>query len=243
MDLLDEIGISDSGPSHESEAKKRKKNDGKVNMYETEFVKAKEINTDSFEKEGHTFMVHVFPGDDDVSEVTEQIVKIAAKLKEKGYIYRCDAGSDDVIAKKLVKVEGLKKEVFLPFKKFNEDLADDAILTNTYELPYRYAAQVYGKRYNDLKPRGKAVYAAKLMCALGEEGTNPADFLICYSPDGREYLPGMEKKEKVDYAKLGTLSFYLRMCQSCGIPVYNFKNKDSLITFVSNYIKNTSNED
>lgn len=243
MDILDEIGISDSGPSHETEARQKKKSDGKINMYDVEIVKAKEIDTDSFEKIGHTFMVHVFSGSDDVSEVVDQIVKVATKLKDKGYIFRCDAPSDDKIAKKILAIEGLKKEVFLPFKKFNESVADKAIMSNGYETPFKYAAQVYGKRYNELKPGARAVYASKLMAALGENSDNPVDFLICYSPDGREYMPDGHNKEKVDFAKLGTLSFYLRLCQQAGIPVYNFKNKDSLITFVSSYLKNVETED
>jgi len=109
-------------------------------------------------------------------------------------------------------------------------------LTNPYELPYKYAAHLYGQRYNELKKGAKAVYASKLMAALGEDCNNPVDFLICYSPDGKEHLNG---KDKIDYKKLGSLSFYLKICQSSGIPVYNFKNKESIVNFVENYLKPT----
>ena len=245
LDILEEIGVSDTGKSEPApEVKKTFKPSGdKVNMYDVEIVKAMEIDTDKFDKTGHTFMVHVFGGGGDTDEVEEQILKVATKLKDKGYIFRCDAPADDTIGNKLASMEGLKKEVYLPFKKFNENLADSATMTNKYELAYRYAAQIYGKRYNDLKPGARAVYAAKLLAALGIDGDNPVDFLICYSPDGREHLPGRENKERIDYTRLGTLSFYLRLCQQAGIPVYNFKNKDSLITFVSNYLKPKSEED
>ncbi len=241
-DILDDIGISDTGPSHESEAKKKQKSDDKVNMYEVETVKAKDIDTDSFEKSGHTFMVHVFDGDNDITETEEQIIKVATKLKDKGYVLRCESPSDDKIPNKIAKIDGMKVEAYLPFKKFNPDLADKATLTNKYELPYQYAAQLYGQRYNDLTPGVRAIFAAKIMAALGIDSDNPVDFLICYSPDGREYMPDRNSKEKIDYAKLGSLSFYLKMAQKCGIPVYNFKNKDSLINFVNNYLKNNTED-
>ena len=232
MDLLDDLDIPTTTPEVKKPMSSGKKE--KVNMYEMEVIPSKEINTDKFDKIGHTFMVHVFAGDDNTEEVEERLIKLAGKLKEKKFVYRCDASENDIIANKIANIEGLKKEVYLPFKKFNIDLADNATMPNTFELPHNYAAQIYGPRYNDMKPGGRSVYASKVMAMLGVDCDNPIDFLLCYSPDGRE---GFQARERVDYKLVGTLSFYIKLAQVAGIPVYNLKNKDSLINFIKTHIQ------
>ena len=132
-------------------------------------------------------------------------------------------------------------------------MKDEAIETNGYEKPYRIAAKYImgGERFNALGKGIKAINASIVMTMLGAECDNPVDFLICYSPDGREHMPVYNpkgKNEKVDYTKLGSLGNYLKIAKNAGIPVYNFKNKTSLLNFVKSYLPpveetNESDED
>lgn len=210
-----------------------------VNMYEVDFIKSAEIDTDKFSKDGHSFMVHVFEGQEEEPGLREKFEKLVKALSKKGYVYRCDAGSNDEIANSLTTLEDVKVEAYLPFKKFNEDLADEATLVNKYELPFKYAAGIYGQKFNERKPGARAVFAAKVMAALGKDCDNPVDFLLCYSPSGTEFF---DHKVKPDYSKVGTLSFYIRLAQKAGIPVFNIKNKSSIENLIDTYIKKPSTE-
>lgn len=237
MDILGNLGISGSKPAPAFGGNKNK-----VNMYEAEHIKAKEIDIDSFNKKGKTFAVHMFEGNENVEDVKLKITKIANKLKDLGYVFRCDAGEADELGNTVAGLEGLKTEVYLPYKKFNINLSENAILSNTYELPYRYAATVFGEKYNNIKPGGRAVFASKMMSLLGKEGDNPVDFLLCYSPDGSEYFSGKDSggnRTKIDFSKVGSLSFYIKACQRAGIPVFNIKNTESLTNFVESYLRPT----
>lgn len=251
MDILDDLKIPITDEVIKPEKPNEKKE--KVNMYEATTIKELEIDTDALVKEGHTFAVHVFSGGEDVDVVGEQIAKIAMKLRDKGYVYRWNCDTDDEVASKIYKTPDLKVESYLPFPKFNENMKGEATETNSYEKPYRIAAKYImgAERFNALKPGVRAINASLVMTMLGIDSNNPIDFLICYSPDGREHMPIYNPKgktEKVDYAKLGSLGRYLKLAKASGVPVYNFKNKASLVDFVKSYLsspdeKNNSSED
>lgn len=200
-----------------------KKGNG-VNMYEVEFIKAKDIDTDAFNKVGRSFAVHAFkPTDDD----KKKILIIAKKLIKDGFTYRHDGPADDEVSNLILEIEDATIESYLPYKKFNENI-EKPIIVNYFELPYQYAATLYGQRYNDMKPGGRAVFASKVQALLGKECTNPVDFLICYNPTGDEMQPAYEKGKKIDYENLGSLGFYLKIAEKAGIGVYNIKNESSL---------------
>lgn len=202
----------------------RNKQKNSINMYEVEIITEKEISTDTFNKEGRTFAVHTHKCPED--EV-KKILVIAKKLIKDGFTFRHDGAADDAVQNLILEVEDATVESYLPYKKFNENI-EKPIISNYYELPYSYACNAYGQRFNDLKKGARGIYASKVQNLLGKDCTNPVDFLICYNPSGDESYPEYVKGQKINYEELGSLGFYLKVTDKSGIAVYNIKNKSSL---------------
>ena len=199
-----------------------------VNMYEVDVITSKKIDTDSFEKEGKSFAVHLFDANEDIEK---KILFVAGVLIEQGYVFRHNGNANDKLQNKILEIDNVVVESYLPYGKYNENIKKSTIV-NYYELPFNYAAQLYGQKYNDLKKGAKAIYASQVQTLLGKECTNPVDMLLCYSPDGSERPPVFEKGKKYDYSKLGTLNFYLRVTDVAGIATYNFNNSESISSLV-----------
>ena len=205
-----------------------KKKEKTTNMFEVEFVEPKDIDTDTFEKNGRSFMVveHNIP-----EEVAEKIVKVATKLLQDGFTFRFDGTQkESALQNKILSMCGDKNvECYIPYKKFNENI-ENGITPNAYELPYRYASKLYGKAFNEKLGKGsKAMHATKIHALLGINSDNPIDFLICYNVNGDEVYPPYKKGgPAIDYTKLGNLGFYLKATDKTNINVYNFKKIDSI---------------
>ena len=231
-DLLD----NSTKPTHESageETSYKKEGDKKdsVNMYDVEFIEPKDIDTDTFEKKGRSFMVETHNAPEDV---VERIIKVASKLISDGFKFRHDGNADDEVQNKILTMcEEKDYESYIPFKKYNEDI-EKPISPNGYEAPFRYASKLYGGSYNEKLSKGaKAVYASKVHALLGKDSNNPIDFLLCYSASGDETYPPYKKGgPKIDYSKLNNTGFYLRVTDATSINVYNFKNNDSIKNLV-----------
>lgn len=204
------------------------KKEDKINMYEVDVIPSKEIDTDIFEKNGRSFAVHTY---EITPDAEKKMMIIANALVEQGFVFRHNGNKEDEIQNKILEIDNIKVESYLPYAKFNEDIAKP-IISNYYELPFNYAAQLYGQRYNEMKKGARSIYASKVQSLLGKECTNPVDFFLCYSPDGSETTPKFEKGKKYDYSKLGTLGFYLKVTDKSGIATYNFKNDASIASLV-----------
>lgn len=228
--LMDDVKKPSYGSDNTESQSHGKKDDSKkdtVNMYDVEFIEPKDIDTDTFEKKGRSFMVETHNAPEDV---VEKIIKVSAKLIREGFKFRHDGNAEDEVQNKILTMcEAKDVESFLPFKKYNENI-EKPITPNTFELPYKYAAKIYGPAYNEKLSKGaKAVYASKVHAILGKESDNPIDFLICYNVNGDEVYPPYKKNgPKIDYSKLGNLGFYLKVTDKTNINVYNFKNMDSI---------------
>lgn len=204
------------------------KKENKINMYEVETIPSKEIDTDIFEKKGRSFAVHLFNAPDDVKK---KVMIIANALVEQGFVFRHDGNKEDEVQNSILEIDNIKVESYLPYGKYNDNI-QKPIISNFYELPFNYASQLYGQKYNELKKGARAIYASKVQALLGKDCTNPVDFFICYSASGDETYPKYDKNKKIDYTKLGSVGFYLRVTDKSGIATYNFKNDESISSLV-----------
>ena len=206
-----------------------KPKENKINMYEVDIIKPLEIDTDLFEKKGKSFMVETHKVTD-VAKV--KIYTLAKTLIAKGYVFRHDGNADDEVQNKILELADTSFESYLPYKKgFNENI-EKPILVNYYVMPFYHACHIYGKKYNDLKKGGRAIYASKVHAMLGKACNNPIDFLLCYNPTGDETYPKYDKNKKIDYDSLGNLGFYLKVADVVNFGVYNIHNDDSVRNLV-----------
>lgn len=210
-------------------------NKSRINMYDVETVNPLDFNNLEITKEGKTYAMYAFFGPNETKEKKDEITAlfkaIARKLSDKGYVYRFNGSGDDVVINEVIEIEGLKSTIFLPFKKFNSELGDKAILVNGYEAPFRYACELIGKnqdgvlKFNGYKKGARAVAASRVQSILGKKSNNPVDFMITYNPTGLEFF---EKGKTLDFSQIGQLWFYVKLCTKLNIPMFNIQNKESL---------------
>lgn len=215
-------------------------NKGKINMYDVETVNPLDFSNLDIVKEGKTYGIFVHFGPDETKEVkddiTAKIKAIARKLSDKGYVYRFNGGASDPVVNDVVEIEGLKTSIFLPFKKFNSEYGDKAVLVNTFEAPFRYACELAGKdkdgnlKFNNHGKGHRAVSASRVQSILGKKSNNPIDFMITYNPTGLEFF---EKGQTWDFSLIGQTWFYVKLCTKLNIPMYNIYNKESLENLVN----------
>lgn len=217
----------------------------KINMYDVDFIKALPFDTDSFSKEGKTFTVCFVPGDNEEenAKAKENIKKICKRLGELGFVMRIIFHANDKFENELCEIEGLKREVYLPYGKFNPKYAKESIIANYYEKPYGHAAEIIGKKFNESfsKP-GKGIMASRAHCMLGKKSDNPVDFVIIYNEEGREFIPdksnnnGGGKPERIDFKKLGNSAFYMKVAQKIGAQIFNVKKSESILQLRDLYL-------
>ena len=154
-------------------------------------------------------------------EQTEFLLKLSVALNNKGYTFRTMCGSQDLLQNNIVKSEGLKSKIFLPWKSFNQDIKKP-YMCYPEEAAFNKAC-AYHKVYNSLPPTIRSILATTVTMLLDKSYTNPASFLICYSECGSETI-----KKGVDFKKLGNLGFIFGVCKDANIPVFNINNKESV---------------
>lgn len=113
------------------------------------------------------------------SNVLSIMTKLARRLDELGFVLRSGGadGADSVFE------DGSKnKQIFLPWEGFN---GRESEFTSPSSEAFRVAEIVHdGWRY--LKPGAQKLMARNCHQILGADMRSPADFVICWTPDGAE---------------------------------------------------------
>lgn len=131
------------------------------------------------------------------------IERLVKRLNELGYTLR-SGGADG--ADKFFEQYATSKEIFLPWKNFNENKS------NLYEqTPQAYEiAKKYHPAYERLSYGAKKMMARNCYQVLGKSLKSPVEFVICWTKDGK--------------ASGGT-GQAIRIAEDSNIPVYNL-NKE-----------------
>ena len=113
--------------------------------------------------------------------IQKLMFKIAAILAKRGYILRSGAndGADKAFELGCVSVGG-KKEIWLPWKEFNNH--ED---TGFYPNPGHFLkAEATLSYWSKLTQGAKRIHASKVAQVLGAHLNEPVDFVICWTSDG-----------------------------------------------------------
>lgn len=230
LDLLD----SDEKPfkAREENNNSVKKQNG-VNLWEKTDFKAIKIDVGSLRKTGRSFSVGYHIDKDHLpEEVEEKFLEIAKILGAKGYTFRHNGNVDDRLQNAILKIEDLKVESYLPWKKFNIDIKKP-VITSPSEKGYGIAFNSH-KVFTKLPPAIRAILANQVHTLLGKECNDPVNLLIGYSSCGSEAIV-----KDMDYKKSGNLTFFLKVCGDANIPVFNLKS-DTAIKRLAEFIKTNS---
>lgn len=123
-------------------------------------------------------------------EICLLMTKIARHLKEKGYFLR--SGGAEGADQAFEKGAGSKAEIWLPKKEL-------PLWTSVF-TDYFHPAP------NRLKEYPRQLMNRNAMQILGEFGSNPVNFVVCWTPDGKDS---------------GGTGQAIRIAQYYSIPVYN----------------------
>lgn len=161
-----------------------------------------------------------FKAKEDIIKIFEEVAK---KLEELGYTYR-SGGNDSELDQRVSAIMS-KKEVYLPWKGFND-------LDSEYNYPSEKARDIANKYhpiYNELGFAVQAIVARMSHRVLGPDCLTPVDFLLCWTDDGVE-------THKARTTKTGTVGQVISIANDHNIPVFNFCNFDAKQRFID-YLK------
>ncbi len=140
---------------------------------------------------------------------------VAERLVLRGYTLRSGAaeGADAAFESGA----GGKKEIFLPWAGFNSNIS---IFTEPSREAIEVAKAVH-PAWDKLSEPAKKLQARNSHQILGPDLRAPADFVVCWTPDGCE----SESARKRDTGGTGQA---IALASRWGIPVFNLVRKDAL---------------
>ncbi len=145
------------------------------------------------------------------------MLEIAYKLAKKGYTLSSGGagGPDSKFEEGCDAAEG-NKEIWLPWKLFNGK--DSTLVANKNH--YDIASSLH-PQWKNLTKGVKSLMARNVGEILGEDGSSPVDFVVCYTEDGVEHYSQVTNKS-------GGTGFAVTLASMRGIPVFNLRNDNAL---------------
>ena len=160
-------------------------------------------------------------------EVLRKMTKIAERLAARGYSLRSGAaeGSDTAFEKGCA-----SHEIFLPWPGFNGS-------ASPFENPSAAAiavAQAVHPAFGQLSNAAKKLMGRNSHQILGPDLDAPADFVVCWTPDGAE-------TEDQRTRLTGGTGQAIALADRWSIPVFNLANPDALLR-LGNYIASSGRQ-
>lgn len=164
----------------------------------------------------------VYGNSDMPASYFETIKSIVSLLNTHGFTLRTlgETDSDNVVES----VAG-KKEVYIPWKGFNEK--ETKFYFSTEKSLAIAKLFMDPDKFDSMKPSGQKFRSRNVRAVLGDKINSPAMFILGWSEDGAETA-----KERTN--KSGTLGNLIMVAESMKIPVFNLKKEDS-VTRLKNY--------
>lgn len=151
-------------------------------------------------------------------EVLKAMNSLASWLSKRGYILRSGGaeGSDRAFEEGCDLADG-KKEIFLPWRKFNNSNSNLYLWENLFEY-YNQSEMVeiarkYHPYFDKLKDGAKRLIIRDAFQVLGGNLDNPSDFIICYTKNG---------------SGSGGTGQAIRIAKGYNIPVFDFGKYESI---------------
>lgn len=142
-----------------------------------------------------------------------RMTKSAARLAARGYILR-SGGADG--ADLAFEAGAGRKEIYLPWSGFNGSASN---LTRPSRDAEEVAACLH-PAWAKLSPAAKKLMARNSHQVLGADCRSPADFVVCWTPDGAE-------TEAERSAATGGTGQAIALASRWGVPVFNFARPDA----------------
>lgn len=150
---------------------------------------------------------------DTPKEFQEIFDKIAKYLSSKGYILRSGAADGaDAFWENAQDKAGGKKEIYLPWKRFNNHESQLLFTEWNWEITSKYHPY-----WENLGVNSRCFMARNCCQVLGLNEEDPnSEFVLCWTPDGEE---------------VGGTAQALRIAKAHKIKIFNFGKKGTLARF------------
>jgi hypothetical protein len=130
-------------------------------------------------------------------------------------------GADQAFERGSDRVNG-KKEIFLPWKGFEGHASE---LFHIPEEAYKLGGEIYGSRWDSLKPSYRKFLARDILQVVGMDMNTPSDFVMCWTPDGCETKADRKRET-------GGTGQAIALASELGIPVFNmFNGEDAFFKY------------
>lgn len=132
------------------------------------------------------------------------MTRVARRLDELGFVLRSGGAHGADIAFEL---GAGRKEIYLPWRNFNKN---DSHLCRPALLAYEIARK-HHPAWDRCSPAARKFHARNVHQVLGQDLASPADFVLCWTPEGRV---------------TGGTGQAMRIAEHYGVPVVNMFNPD-----------------
>jgi len=156
-------------------------------------------------------------------DILEQMNEIAMLLADRNWILRSGGapGADTAFESGCSVVKG-KKEIFLPWKNFNNNNSN---LYNVSQTAEAVSCKIWNETFPDswkhIRRPVQLLMSRNVHQILGEKLKEPSSFVICWTPDG------VETQQKRS-GKTGGTGQAIALANNIGIPVFNLFNAPAL---------------
>lgn len=143
------------------------------------------------------------------SDICSLMTKISRRLEKKGYILRSGGAKGADLAFQ----EGVQKIQNTIIYYAYTSIPDWA-----FEKVNEYTDK--NRNFDTFAPYARKLLARNMMQVLGEDGTTPSKFLICWTPQGKE---------------VGGTRYAMRCAKAHGVPIFNLgipEDRERLERFV-----------
>lgn len=229
-DVLSALDEDDKPFASAEDNRSYKNNPKRENLWNKIDFTPTTVDTSKLSMSGKSYAWYNFSPNGIPDNILNNILSVCKSLSKKGFIYRHNGSASDVIPNKILKIEDINFESYLPWSKFNSELDKDKVKLQFPNLEAYNIACAYHSKFTTLPASVRAILASTVNSLFGKNVTDPVNFVLCYTECGTEAL-----SKKVDYKKLGNLSFILRIAADANIPVFNFKN-DKVISNLKEYL-------
>lgn len=146
-------------------------------------------------------------------EIGVFMTRLAMDLSELGFTLRSGAANG---ADMFFEAGAHLKHIYLPWRGFNGNSSD----RYTIDEEAMSVAKMHHPAWDRLSPPVKKLMARNVYQVLGQDLSEPSQFVVCWTPDG------CESHTSRSY-KTGGTGLAISLASCCGIPVYNLFNKAS----------------
>jgi len=201
---------------------KEDKEEDDFDYWENPDVKPLKVDPETFKTASKSFLITTYTTTGVLPpEVSKELFELSKALVAKGFRFRHTGDVQDKLQNDILKIEDIEVDSYLPWKKFNPDIANP-LMKKPVGIGYRIAANSH-KMFPKMSNGIRCLLARNAHSILGPKCVTPVTFILAYTEDGAE---GITKG--IDFKVTGNVAFFLKVAEDSNVPVFNLKKEGAI---------------